>query len=194
MVMIAVGMPVTRHPPHRSVRADFPHTAPTSGVWRKIAYRDTDARFVAVPGDSIAPRGRLTLKRIKALAQSLQSQMVEQGGEPKVLIPLCCLTHTLQPTRRRPPALRPGCGRLEHVPLGQRPSLHPLPEAKLLLVRGFPRCRVGGGRAVTLPPSARSNGSCSFPASRFPMWVALRGEGWIGFRGRGGSAVRGRSL
>jgi len=29
-------------------------------------------------------------------------------------------------------------------------------------------CRVGGGRAVALPPSARSNGSCSFPASRFP--------------------------
>ena len=28
---IAVGMPVTRHPPHRSVRARFGHTAPTSG-------------------------------------------------------------------------------------------------------------------------------------------------------------------
>ena len=24
---VAVGMPVTRHPPHRSVRAEFPHTA-----------------------------------------------------------------------------------------------------------------------------------------------------------------------
>ncbi len=28
---IAVGMPVTRHPPHRSVREELPHTAPTSG-------------------------------------------------------------------------------------------------------------------------------------------------------------------
>src|SRR5215211_3298179 len=35
---------------------------------------------------------------------------------------------------------------------------------------GCPNCRVGGGRAVALPPSARSNGSCGFPASRFPMW------------------------
>jgi len=95
--------------------------------------------FVAVPGDSINSCSRLTLKHIKALAQQLQSEMVEQGGELQMLIPLCCLTHTRQPTRRRPPALRPGCGRLEHVPLGQRPSLHPLPEAKLLLVRGFPR-------------------------------------------------------
>src|SRR5262245_61776853 len=32
-------------------------------------------------------------------------------------------------------------------------------------------CRVGGGGAFTLPPSARSNGSCSFPASRFPVWT-----------------------
>ena len=29
---IAVGMRITAHPPHRSVRAAFPHTAPTSGV------------------------------------------------------------------------------------------------------------------------------------------------------------------
>ena len=47
---------------------------------------------------------------------------------------------------------------------------------------------------IALPPPARSNGSCSFPASRFPMWVALIGEGWVVFQGRGGSAARGRSL
>jgi hypothetical protein len=47
---------------------------------------------------------------------------------------------------------------------------------------------------IALPPPARSNGSCSFPASRFPMWVALFGEGWVVFQGRGGSAARGRSL
>jgi len=35
---------------------------------------------------------------------------------------------------------------------------------------GCPACRVGGGRAFALPPSARSNGSCGFPASRFPVW------------------------
>jgi hypothetical protein len=32
MKSIAVGMPVTGHPPHRSVRAQFGHTAPTLGV------------------------------------------------------------------------------------------------------------------------------------------------------------------
>jgi hypothetical protein len=30
--MIAVGTPITERPPHKSVRADFPHTAPTSGA------------------------------------------------------------------------------------------------------------------------------------------------------------------
>ncbi len=29
---VAVGMPVTRHPPHRSQRAELPHWAPTSDV------------------------------------------------------------------------------------------------------------------------------------------------------------------
>jgi hypothetical protein len=30
---IAVGTPITERPPHRTVRAVFPHTAPTLGVW-----------------------------------------------------------------------------------------------------------------------------------------------------------------
>jgi hypothetical protein len=30
--LIAVGMPIAGHPPHRSGRAEFPHPAPTSGV------------------------------------------------------------------------------------------------------------------------------------------------------------------
>jgi hypothetical protein len=32
---IAVGMPVARHPPHRSVREELPHTAPTLGTTAK---------------------------------------------------------------------------------------------------------------------------------------------------------------
>ena len=43
--MVAIGMPVARHPPHRSVRAELPHTAPTSGVWRETARLDTAAEF-----------------------------------------------------------------------------------------------------------------------------------------------------
>jgi hypothetical protein len=35
VVGVAVGMPVTRHPPHRSVRALLTHTAPTSSQTRQ---------------------------------------------------------------------------------------------------------------------------------------------------------------
>src|SRR6266478_9536548 len=36
-IFVAVGTPVTRRPPHRSVRAELLHTAPTSDTWRRSA-------------------------------------------------------------------------------------------------------------------------------------------------------------
>ena len=40
---VAVGTPVARRPPHRSVRAGLLHTAPTSDIWRRSAHSDADA-------------------------------------------------------------------------------------------------------------------------------------------------------
>ncbi len=37
---VAVGMPVTRQPPHRSVHGELPHTAPASGDDAKEEKRD----------------------------------------------------------------------------------------------------------------------------------------------------------
>jgi hypothetical protein len=42
-ITIAVGMPVTGHPPHRSVRAALPHTALTLDAWRQSAHSEMDA-------------------------------------------------------------------------------------------------------------------------------------------------------
>ena len=39
----AVGTRVAPGPPHRSVRAELPHTAPTSGAWRRSVRWDMDA-------------------------------------------------------------------------------------------------------------------------------------------------------
>jgi hypothetical protein len=50
--IIAVGMPVTRHPPRRSVRADFPHTAPTSGVWRRMLDAHAPTHATQAPGSA----------------------------------------------------------------------------------------------------------------------------------------------
>ena len=38
--LIAVGMGITAHPPHRSVRAALPHTAPASGFDVKSFIRE----------------------------------------------------------------------------------------------------------------------------------------------------------
>src|SRR5262249_25948482 len=76
--MVAVGMPVTQHPPHRSRRAALPHRAPASG-------------------------------------DDAQTQSA-------------CRTQSSTCDRENP-ALRPAPGMLDHVPLGQPPSLHPLPPA-----------------------------------------------------------------
>ena len=40
---VAVGITVARYPPHRSVRAAFPHTAPTLDEWRQSGHSDMDA-------------------------------------------------------------------------------------------------------------------------------------------------------
>ncbi len=40
MFKVAVGMLVSQHPPHRSVLAELPHTAPTSSIWRQSELAD----------------------------------------------------------------------------------------------------------------------------------------------------------
>ena len=41
--MVAVGTMISQRPPHRSVRAELLHTAPTSDTWRQTARADADA-------------------------------------------------------------------------------------------------------------------------------------------------------
>jgi len=41
-MVIAVGIPVTRYPLHRSEREVLPHPAPILGAWRQSVHRATD--------------------------------------------------------------------------------------------------------------------------------------------------------
>ena len=41
---VAVGMPISRHPPHRSGQALLTHPAPTLSIWRQSVCRDKDAQ------------------------------------------------------------------------------------------------------------------------------------------------------
>ena len=44
---VAVGMPVARHPPHRSPRAALPHEALISDEWRRSDLGDRDGEHAA---------------------------------------------------------------------------------------------------------------------------------------------------
>src|SRR2546421_10407092 len=61
--------------------------------------------------------------------------MVEQRGEPRLLIPPCCFTHTVQVAQLAGPTLSPGRGRLPSVLLGRSPSLSALRRCLLTIVR-----------------------------------------------------------
>jgi hypothetical protein len=43
-IFFAVGTALSDSPPHRSLRAVFPHKAPPTDTWRKSAHSDMDAR------------------------------------------------------------------------------------------------------------------------------------------------------
>jgi len=51
---LAVGMPVARHPPHRSPRAALPHEALILDVWRQSGLGDRGGEHAAA--ESIDPR------------------------------------------------------------------------------------------------------------------------------------------
>ena len=44
-MMVAVGTPVARRPPHGSAQAVFPHAALTEDAWRRNANQDTDEEW-----------------------------------------------------------------------------------------------------------------------------------------------------
>jgi hypothetical protein len=69
--LVAVGMAVTRHPPHRSVRAELPHTAPASGQtqWRLSGY------------------GSYLIRRSRRSVEKSDSQ------HPVASLPLSCTAH-----------------------------------------------------------------------------------------------------
>src|SRR5690242_11347420 len=67
-MIVAVGTPVAQRPPHRSVRAELLHTAPTLDEWRRSAHSDADAGSLH-SGSTDRPTAR-TVPRSSCLADS----------------------------------------------------------------------------------------------------------------------------
>jgi len=92
----------------------------------KIAGPILEATVVLFPRHAVDPGHRVAFEREEAFPKSVSSNVVQQGGEPCTPVPACCYSHTIQSVQRIEPALCPGCGRLNRVPLGRSPSLHRL--------------------------------------------------------------------
>jgi hypothetical protein len=98
---------------------------------------------IFLPGLPINPWGGITLERVVCLPQTIDTEVVEQGGHPLCLLPTGGLPYTLQRLGHARPALRPVRGTLERVSLGHRPSLLPLRCPSWRIVRGYLRYYVG---------------------------------------------------
>src|SRR6266545_3334928 len=136
-------------------------------------------RFVLIPCDAIDAGRRSPFQLVERPAQQVDGDMVQQCREPNTSVPSCSLTYAVQRGGYAFPALCLARAAPDRIALGPAPSLDHLRGRTRGLVRQLRRCRVGRGGAYALPLPARSNGSCSFPASRFPMWTPLWRRGRI---------------
>src|SRR3989442_8985798 len=82
--MVAVGMPVTRRPPHRSPRAALPHEALILDEWRQSELGGMDGEHAAVESTDLPPNpahlfpclrftGHLTVPSAKLGAERIAS-------------------------------------------------------------------------------------------------------------------------
>src|SRR5262249_29560467 len=107
--------------------------------------------------------------------------VVQERGEPQLLILLCCLTYPLQRTERVFPARCPGRVLLWQVPFGQTASLRPLRRRLHSLVRGLlwyyrsvrlPRSVPHRRAPLDFPMRPRATAALGKPGiSRFPFEV-----------------------
>src|SRR5215471_423191 len=135
-------------------------------------------QFLAVvpPRLSVHARCGFPLQTEVSHCQRVQVvDMVQERGEPHLLILLCCLTYPPQRTGRVAPARCPGRVLLWQVPFGQTPSLrHRLPPwGGSDVVQGLPRY-YGSVRLPLFVHHRRV--SLDFP-TRSEAWTAPNGQG-----------------
>src|ERR1700752_1556069 len=96
MTPVAVGTPITGRPPHRSVRAAFPHMAPTSGhdgnCLPYAVQRLCHAYPVLRPVRALLARGSLSLRpwlhRLRSGSLRLVRRLHSYYGVARLLVPV----------------------------------------------------------------------------------------------------------
>src|SRR5260370_3724087 len=123
--------------------------------------------FILLPRHAVYSGRSFTLERVEAVPEQSNTQMVEQSGEPFLLLFLCCFSHTVQSLGHALPTLRRVHVRRNDVLLRLCPSLHSLRRRLPSLARLVHRCRVGGGALARGPPSAAQTARAVFPPAAF---------------------------
>jgi len=94
---------------------------------------------VFAPRDAVDPGSRIPLERRVGGPEPFDIDVVEERGEPFLLPCPCNVPYAVQPLGHAFPVLRPVRVVLTRVPLGPRPSLHPLLSRHAGSVRGLRR-------------------------------------------------------
>ncbi len=97
---VTVGMLVTQHPPHRSVHAVLPHTAPTSSIWRQSKLSDAPG-----PVHSTRSSGFVSGSRLPAPSSSWSASF--PPSTPLRLQPHCSPTSQVICCRPTPRGMQP---------------------------------------------------------------------------------------
>ena len=94
---------------------------------------------VVLPRHAIHPRSGLGLQRPIRRPQAIDVDMVQERGEPHILVLLCYSAHAIQRTCRAHSGTVSGACFAVRVPLGQAPFLHHLRPRHAGLVRQLRR-------------------------------------------------------
>ena len=99
------------------------------------------ACLVFLPCHSVHSRGRLALERVERGLECIDTDMVEERGEPLLLSQLCGLPYAIQRLGHAGPGLRPARALLSRLVRSSRPN--PLASALPDRVNDFDTAGVG---------------------------------------------------
>src|SRR5208337_843849 len=131
----------------------------------QIHEANLEAMAVILPRHAINARSRLALERQVGFPELIAIDVVQERGEPFLLLQPCALPYAFQAVGRAVPARCPGRAVLLRVLLGPRPWLHQLLRRSPGLVRSLhsdswrsltPRPRASSASARRLPDADRS--------------------------------------
>ena len=105
----------------------------------KIAKVGFEILAIVLPPHAVHPRRGLGLKRPVGSPQTIDVNVVQERGEPRILVRSCHSAHTIQRTEHALPGTGSGACFAGRIPLGWSPSLHRLRRPALGVVRQLRR-------------------------------------------------------